>query len=264
MSSSDDLDALVRESRMSNEPGDAMGAALKERLDRRIAGAAAVLVPAHAARPTSPHVSTSEAPRAMSPRAGLVGVVAALTGIVCVGAFVIELGAGERRGPAARGTAESPPIVAPMPAEAREPESTKEILQGEPHAQSSPTVDVRALPDARVAPTGLNAGPTTTRAQMTRPPAEDDGSLEEETKLLRAARTARFAGAPERSLSLTSEHAARFPKGALAPERDAERISALCALGHRDEARQEIGRFEGRWPSSALLERVRASCRGVP
>ena len=254
MSSSDDLDAFSREARSWDEPSEALGQALKERLDRRIGAAAALM--------TSSDTDSTSTP---APRAFPFGLAASAAGIACVGLFVAAFRSGTMVEPPASGPSASVPALAsaprvdPLPAAQSEPQSLPE-----PTSPSAPTrtVDVRDLPNsAGAAPVVAGIARS---SQAT--PSHDaiDGSLEEESKMLRAARTARLAGAPERSLALTIEHAARFPSGALAPERDAERISALCSLGRRDDARREIGEFEARWPSSALLERVRTSCRGVP
>ncbi len=247
MSSSDDLDAFLREARTWDEPPEELGSALKERLDRRISAAAVLTT-------SSATVSTP------APRAFPFGLAASVAGIACVAVFVVALQNGMKAEPSASGASASAHVPAPRaePLAVAQPEpESRAMPTPESLPASARTVDVRDLPNSPSAATARSARAAPSRDAI-------DSSLEEESKILRAARTARLAGAPERSLALTNEHAERFPSGALAPERDAERISALCSVGRRDEARRQIGEFEARWPSSSLLERVRTSCRGVP
>lgn len=232
MSSSKETDAFLREARTWDEPSDERGAQLRELVDRRIAAAAA-----GAPRPAS--ASSFALP------------VAGVVGLACVAFAVVALRGSSASAPA---VSDASPSIAAGPtaplAKARAiPEPGLETRQPEP------PIDVRDLPDA---PRATSSGAASRRVDPV------DGSLEIEAKILREARAARLAGQAARSLSLVTEHATRFPNGALAPERDAERISALCALGRREEAQKHIADFELRWTSSPLLERVRASCRGTP
>jgi hypothetical protein len=66
------------------------------------------------------------------------------------------------------------------------------------------------------------------------PAAPNADTLARETSLLRDADQALRAGNAARALSLLDEHAARYPRGALAPERNAERVIARCKLGQID------------------------------
>jgi hypothetical protein len=54
----------------------------------------------------------------------------------------------------------------------------------------------------------------------------------------------------------------RFPSGALAEERDASRVLALCAAGRAAEARVIATDFLAKHPRSPAASRVRASCGG--
>lgn len=87
------------------------------------------------------------------------------------------------------------------------------------------------------------------------PPAAD---LAEETRLLRDADKALRAGATAKAIALLDEHAARFPKGALAPERAAERLIVSCELGVADRAR--VDQFLASRGASPLAARVRRAC----
>lgn len=66
--------------------------------------------------------------------------------------------------------------------------------------------------------------------------------------------------APARALDLVDQHATRFPRGALEPERWAAQGLALCALGRPHEARESRARLAALAPSSALLVRIDAAC----
>jgi hypothetical protein len=64
-------------------------------------------------------------------------------------------------------------------------------------------------------------------------------------------------------LALLDDHRARFPGSALSPERDAERIFALCAAGRTSAARSAAASFLASHPSGPLASRVRSSCGGT-
>jgi len=83
-----------------------------------------------------------------------------------------------------------------------------------------------------------------------------------EVELIQRAQQALEAGDATAALVLLSEHARRFPNGALSEERDAARVLALCGAGQQDDAEQMGAAFLGRYPSSPLASRVRASCAG--
>jgi hypothetical protein len=88
--------------------------------------------------------------------------------------------------------------------------------------------------------------------------------LEEETRGWNDADDALRRGDHDTTLRLLSELDARFPEGALAPERAAERVFALCAAGRTDEARQASNDFFRRQSVGPLAARVRAACINTP
>jgi hypothetical protein len=55
---------------------------------------------------------------------------------------------------------------------------------------------------------------------------------------------------PDAALRLTAEHARRFPRGVLAPEREVLAIEALRALGATREADERLRRFRATYPDS--------------
>ena len=102
------------------------------------------------------------------------------------------------------------------------------------------------------------------RAHPVRPVAKETGNLAEEARLLREAEIARRAGDVARATSLLDEHARRFPRGALAIERDAARVLVLCDAGRATDARRLAARFLRRHPRSPLADRVRSACEAIP
>jgi hypothetical protein len=92
-------------------------------------------------------------------------------------------------------------------------------------------------------------------------PRPRDG-LAEEVALLSRAETELHAGRPAKALLALAEHQRKFPRGALAEERTAARIQALCALGRNDEANAQLKQLLHISPKSAHEERARQACRG--
>ncbi len=86
-------------------------------------------------------------------------------------------------------------------------------------------------------------------------------SIQSELELIRGAQKHLHRNDARAALALLSEHARRFPSGALAEEREASRVFALCQLGDAAGARSLAERFVRRSPNSPFVERVRASCR---
>jgi Flp pilus assembly protein TadD len=91
-------------------------------------------------------------------------------------------------------------------------------------------------------------------------PRSRDG-LAEEVALLSRAETELRAGRPAKALSALSEHQRKFPRGALAEERAAARIQALCALGRTDDANAQLRQLLHLSPNSAHEGRARQACR---
>ena len=63
------------------------------------------------------------------------------------------------------------------------------------------------------------------------------------------------------ALRLVREQDQLHAGGVLQQERAAVSVFALCESGQVALARSEAAKFEQRWPQSALVARVRASCR---
>ena len=97
---------------------------------------------------------------------------------------------------------------------------------------------------------GANASPA--------PAVLNAETLAEETRLLRDADQALRAGNAARALTLLDEHATRFPRGALAPERVAESLIARCQL-HQSSVKVARGYLAGH-ANSAFAARIRDAC----
>jgi hypothetical protein len=85
-------------------------------------------------------------------------------------------------------------------------------------------------------------------------PASD---LAAENTLIGRAR-ASLATSPAASLAAVDEHARRFPRGELAPEREYLRVSALRSLGRHDEARTRARSYLATYPKSPHAAAVRS------
>ncbi|WP_438043084.1 hypothetical protein [Sorangium sp. So ce128] len=93
-------------------------------------------------------------------------------------------------------------------------------------------------------------------AEVAQSPATPTSVLSDELRLIDAARAALTRGDAPLALRLTAEHAARFPGGSLAIERDVLRVDALVAGGHVAEAASQACAFVARSPRSAQAPRM--------
>lgn len=91
-------------------------------------------------------------------------------------------------------------------------------------------------------------------------PRASASTLSEEATLLQRAQSALAAKNPELALAVLAEHERRFAAGALAEERRAAKVLALCALGRVDEARALARAFVNAAPRSVLVPRLEHSC----
>ncbi len=85
-------------------------------------------------------------------------------------------------------------------------------------------------------------------------------SLTEENKLLAAAHAELSRGNAGAALALLDEHAARFPRGTLAPERRATRAMALCKAGRVEEGRRELVALYGGDSKSPMAQKIDRAC----
>jgi hypothetical protein len=135
-----------------------------------------------------------------------------------------------------------PAPVAPHVAKPALPKVEAENQPVEPSREPTPSLS----PERGGAPVGESSKP--------------GNEIRQEVALLSKAQAALSRGRPQEALEALSEHAARFPRGALTEERTATRARTLCALGRRPEAEAELKRMEKINPASAYLARARESC----
>jgi hypothetical protein len=138
--------------------------------------------------------------------------------------------------------------------------SVRNVPSAPPVAES-----VSVAPEVLPSPSAIIADPGSPRPLDTQKvvPRSRDG-LAEEVALLSRAETELHAGRPAKALLALAEHQRRFPRGALAEERTAARIQALCALGRNDEANAQLRQLLHISPNSAHEERARQACRATP
>jgi hypothetical protein len=127
-------------------------------------------------------------------------------------------------------------------------------------ARARPAVVAEVAPPAPVVvkvqtPTTISRGK---RPVEHRVAVEEPSTLAQETTLLRDADRALRAGDTPTAIALLDQHAARFPKGALAPERAAERLIVFCQVGAGDPG--AVTQFLAAHPGSPLAARVRRAC----
>jgi hypothetical protein len=138
----------------------------------------------------------------------------------------------------------APSVPAAEPSASVPVEAAPFVVSSPPPADPAPAASLRAVPLRALAPAAPDASNT----------------LEEETRLLRAAGVALGRGEAEQAIALLDEHAGRYPNGLLSEERAATRVFALCALGRTSQAQRDATTFLRTRPHSPLAARVRASC----
>ena len=85
-------------------------------------------------------------------------------------------------------------------------------------------------------------------------------ALAQETALIGQIRRAQAAGRHAEVVSLTEDHAKRFPRGSFADERSLAQARALCRLGRTQRARNVSDRFVKKHPKSHLVAQFQAIC----
>jgi hypothetical protein len=142
----------------------------------------------------------------------------------------------------------SPPAAATTP---------KPVHHAKPHSAHAHAVDVHA---AHPAPDAPEPSPVVAAAELSAAGEAPSHHLAEELRLMRAASAALSANDIPRTLNLLSEHAERFPDGALREERRALRVISLCKQGRSHFALVERDEFLSSSPRSPLTARVREAC----
>jgi hypothetical protein len=92
------------------------------------------------------------------------------------------------------------------------------------------------------------------------PPAPRSASLRDEADLLASVSNELGEGRSKRALDLLDDYERRYTSGALAEERAAARVFALCQAGQTPAARRHADEFLRTAPRSPLVPRIRSSC----
>lgn len=110
-------------------------------------------------------------------------------------------------------------------------------------------------PDTRAPSPGVRS------PSASKPRARATTDLAAELALLRDADSALSAGQPTRALALLGEHARRFPRGQMVPERLLQKAIALCKLGKRDKSRAQVDKLLRAYPTTPLRARASEVCK---
>ncbi len=143
-------------------------------------------------------------------------------------------------------------------------------LVGSDENVQSASIRPAATPEQRSAPRTLQpaepaASSVVFEASTPTPSAASGGKvgplrdLSAERMLLDGARAALGRGDPAAAVVAAKAHEQRFPRGALAEEREALYIQALAQSGKLPEARARAARFKQTYPDSMLLPAVSAA-----
>ncbi len=109
-------------------------------------------------------------------------------------------------------------------------------------------------------PPRMERAPSTARAALRSAGRPSADSLREEVRLLSKAEQEMSQGFAGEALKTLAEHERRFPAGALAEERMAARVQALCASGRTAEAATELTKLASAYPGSPHVQRARRVC----
>ena len=181
--------------------------------------------------------------------------------------LLVKLGiVGALGGALALGISLSSPTKAPAPS-AHEASSVEAAKRVAPPAPDRAATDERepsapsAEPEASVQDAEAPPAPKAVVKPAPRPASQSsaasrDDLLAEEVRQLRQIRLA-LASDPARALQLANQGHARFRKGVLYQEREALALSALSALGRRQELEQRGTRYLKAFPGGAFSGRVR-------
>jgi hypothetical protein len=254
----DDVMQLVsgaRRAASAQEPGEEARARMRARLAAALPlGFPPGSGPEGGGAPPEPSASS---PSPMSTPPGTMaappsGLLARIPAWVAAATFVVGAATGALVGPRVSGprpadySVQNAPIAVPRAVDG------PKLAPTPPDTQAAPTVDVRDLPRvASAQPASSAPSPASAR------PSTSD--LTAERSLLDVARTALGRGDFANALVSADAHQKRFPKGALAEEREALAVQALAGAGRRDEARARAERFAKSFPGSILLPAVEAA-----
>lgn len=244
MSLGPDARSLIAAADGADDPSSADEARIRARLAARLAVAAGTGIAAGTAAKTAAASTGTAATTTLAAKIAIgVAVVSATT---AGGTALYERTMHERA-----------PTVIEAPVAATAPTTTITTAPARTAATAAPVnVNVSVNAPAPAAPTVKPiAKPTSSPAAIV---ATD--TITEEAALLRAAHASLASGDGASAMRALDEHARRYPRGALAEEREAARVLALCAQGRASEARASASAFVSANPRSPYAAQVRRSC----
>lgn len=158
----------------------------------------------------------------------------------------------------ARSPGAKPSSAATLPEEPLPPST--DVREPEPALTDPPSERPRRTPPLRdTSPVSPTEEAHPTRDVTAVAPEAISSSLAEERLLVELAWSALATRDLTRASDLADTHARTFPRGALAPEREA--IEALISCARERATTDSATRFLARYPGSPLAARVRAACR---
>lgn len=254
--------ALIAQARGGDDPSDADRARVRRALLATVAGGAGLAATSAASSAAASTVGTGLAATVAKVAAVILVVGGVGAGTVMVAPWedppAVEAPAPRAR--ASRPTVERAAAPAPQP-----PPVAPAVEAALPVPVDEPSPPVVA-PEPPAAPRAETVRPRPSRPAPVEPPPPAQpaslpaSTLAAEVALLRSAQAALNGGDPETALARLGDHARRFPDGAMAEEREAARVLALCRAGRDDEARGAADRFLRERPQSPLVPRVRRGC----
>lgn len=188
-----------------------------------------------------------------SAKFGSAKLALAVTTVVLGGGLGLWFGA---RPPAPTSPSTRSPVVAP----AAPSTATADVPAARGPAQEATRTATGVQPSTPKAPAQGSAAKHRHPRRRHARPAEREGGLARELRLVGAARQALLENDTGRARTLLSEHARSFPSGVLQEEREGLWVLALCEAGATARARAARARFLARWPGSVLVKQVRAVC----
>jgi hypothetical protein len=211
---------------------------------------------------------------AVGPSASAAASSAAIgaNGVAHLGSGVVGLGAlaGKVVVPGLLGLALGAAVATPIALYETAPPVSTETLATHQVARVATRSDSR--PTSGAAPTAAVESPSavvrsrsaasvsTRGAPAPVPSSKPAANLQAEAALLAKASSAIGSGRAAQALELLDRHEREYADGALAEERAAARVLALCEAGRTDDARRYAEQFLRSAPRSPLVPRVRASC----
>lgn len=183
-----------------------------------------------------------------SVRFGWLGVA---IGVAAAAAFAWWLGSLDLLGPTV-----SQPASTQAAYQHQSPATERRLPAPEPPPASLDAPSAAPLVD----PPPAGERPPARAPSRTRPKPAALDPLAAETRLIAQAESALRRSDPAAALDILARHATAHPHGALAIERQALRVIALCTLGNTMQGRGEASVLRGRVGAHPYAERIQRAC----